>query len=170
MDTMETFSLDPRRWRVGYLFSRNPLLRGSDRLEVLAVVFAVAVSLLALPIAAAKGTDVYQAHRALYAEQAQAGYRAPVRAAQPTSPAPLAADQDLGDPSIDGAGISVSRPTPKWQAGYDAVESVVMIEGLALVTMAALIATTRWLLCCIRYSQWNRALKSVLGDDGSRNH
>ena len=70
---MQTFSLDPRRWPVGLLFSRSPLVRRSDRLEVLAIAFALAISLLALPIVAAIATDVHQAHRGIYAEQAQTG-------------------------------------------------------------------------------------------------
>ena len=70
---MQTFSLDPRRWPVGFLLSRSPLVRRSDRLEVLALAFALAISLLALPIVATIGTDVHQAHRGVYAEQARTG-------------------------------------------------------------------------------------------------
>lgn len=111
METMETFSLDPPRWRVGLLFSRNPLLRRSDRLEVIGIVFAVAISLLALPVVAAKGTDVYQAHRMFYAERARSRHLKPISAPATSSSglAPTDQPQDMapagetvaGDDSAD---------------------------------------------------------------------
>jgi hypothetical protein len=67
---MDTFTVGLPRWLV-VLFSRNPLIRMSDRVDVLAVVLTVAVSLLSMPIAAAVGTAVYESRSSLYAEQAQ---------------------------------------------------------------------------------------------------
>ena len=85
---MQTFSLDPRRWPVGFLLSRSPLVRRSDRLEVLALAFALAISLLALPIVATIGTDVHQTHRGIYAEQAQTRHRASIPTQGSTNVAP----------------------------------------------------------------------------------
>lgn len=67
---MDTFTLRLPRWLV-VLFSRNPLIRVSDRIETLVVVSAVVVSLLAMPIAAAVGTAVYDSRSRVNAEQAQ---------------------------------------------------------------------------------------------------
>jgi hypothetical protein len=47
-----------------------PLTRASDRLPALLLVFAVAVSLISLPIAAAVGTAVHDSRSRVYAEQA----------------------------------------------------------------------------------------------------
>ena len=88
-DGVQTFSLDPRRWPVGFLFSRSPLVRRSDRLEVLAIAFALAISLLALPIVATIATDVHQAHRGIYAEQSRSRHRAWVPTQGSTNVAPL---------------------------------------------------------------------------------
>lgn len=30
---MDTFTLDPRCWRIGRIFGRNPLIRRADRIE-----------------------------------------------------------------------------------------------------------------------------------------
>lgn len=67
---METFTVGWPRWLV-VLFSRNPLIRISDRVEVLALVFTVVVSLLAAPIGAAVGTAIHDSRSRHYAEQAQ---------------------------------------------------------------------------------------------------
>ena len=69
---MDTFTVRSPRWLVVRLFGRNPLIRISDRIEALALVLVVVVSLLALPIGAAVGTAVYDSRSRLYAEQAQA--------------------------------------------------------------------------------------------------
>lgn len=52
---METFMLDPRCWRVARVFGRNPLLRRADRTEAVVVLIALAVSLVAIPIAGVAG-------------------------------------------------------------------------------------------------------------------
>ncbi|OBK16902.1 Rv1733c family protein [Mycobacterium asiaticum] len=69
----ETFTMGPPRWfRV--LFSRNPLIRRSDRIEALALALAVVVTLLAAPVAAAVGTAIYDSRSRSYAEQAQSRF------------------------------------------------------------------------------------------------
>jgi hypothetical protein len=68
---IDTFSVRLPRWRFVRLFGRNPLIRLSDRVEALVLVFAVALSLLAIPVAAAVGTAVYDSRQSVYAEQAQ---------------------------------------------------------------------------------------------------
>src|SRR6476469_8095277 len=67
---MDTFTLRLPRWPVLLrLAGRDPLVRTTDRIEALVVVLAVVVSLLAIPIAAAVGTAVYDSRRQAYAEQ-----------------------------------------------------------------------------------------------------
>ena len=67
---MDTFTVGFPRW-LAVLFSRNPLIRLSDRIEVLALVLVVVVSLLSVPIGAAVGTAVYDSRSRVYAEQAK---------------------------------------------------------------------------------------------------
>ena len=58
------------RWRLAQALARNPLVRTSDRIEVAVMALAVAVSLVAMPVALAIGTAVHDEHaRAYTAEQ-----------------------------------------------------------------------------------------------------
>lgn len=68
---MQDFIFGATRWRVIRAFGRNPLVRVSDRIEAMVVVSAVAVSLLATPVAGAIGTAVYDARSRTYAEEVQ---------------------------------------------------------------------------------------------------
>jgi hypothetical protein len=181
---MQTFSLDPRRWPVGLLFSRSPLVRRSDRLEVLAIAFALAISLLALPIVATIATDVHQAHRGIYAEQARTRQRASNPTQGSTNVAPPSGHPARGarrwvrnatpqgspvEQWVDEAGKWVAPPAPLSRAAYDAVGMAIALEGLVVTTAAALVVATRWQLCRIRYSQWDRELGRVLSG-GGRGH
>ncbi len=65
MDTIVTRSAR-RLWR---LFTRNALVRTSDRVESVVSILAVALVLLALPLAGAIGTAVHDSHSADYQEQ-----------------------------------------------------------------------------------------------------
>lgn len=71
-DELETFAVPARMpGPLGRLFGRNPLVRTTDRVEALLLVLAFAVSILALPLAAAVGTAVHESRARVYAEQAQ---------------------------------------------------------------------------------------------------
>ena len=52
------------------VFRRNPLVRRSDRIEVLVLGFAVLVTVVAIPVAGAIGTFVHDARTRVYAEEA----------------------------------------------------------------------------------------------------
>ena len=175
---MDTYSLDPRGWRVLFLFRRSPLVRRSDRIEVLVVALAVAVSLLAVPFIATIATDVYQDHRGVYAEQVGTSRHALTPRPQSTNVASASLYQvrlggSLGPNVIrqrivarswvDDAGDWVTAPTASSQAAYDAVGTAALGEGLAVTIAAALVVGTRWQLGRIRDSQWDRELRSVLG-------
>ncbi len=71
-DELETFDIPARMPRLfARLFGRNPLVRTTDRIEALLLVLVFAISILALPVAAAVGTAVHQSRSRFYAEQAQ---------------------------------------------------------------------------------------------------
>ena len=65
---LDTFTVRLPRWRFARLFGFNPLVRVRDRVEALVVVLAVVVMLLAVPIAAAVGTAVYDSRSRQYAD------------------------------------------------------------------------------------------------------
>ena len=69
-DVMQTFTIGVgHRWWTGS-FRRNPLVRGSDRIEVLVLGFAVLFIVVAIPVAGAIGTFVHDARTRVYAEEA----------------------------------------------------------------------------------------------------
>ena len=68
---MQTFTIGlGRGWWVR-LLGRNPLVRSSDRIEVMVLSLAVLLTVVAVPIAGAIGTFVYDAHTRVYAQEAQ---------------------------------------------------------------------------------------------------
>jgi hypothetical protein len=68
---MDTFTLDPRCWRIRRIFGRNPLLRRADRIEALVMLVAHLVSLVAIPVAGVAGAVVYGARDSRYAQEAR---------------------------------------------------------------------------------------------------
>ena len=67
---MQTFTIGlGHRWWI-QVFRRNPLVRRSDRIEVLVLGFAVLLTVVAIPVAGAIGTFVHDARTRVYAEEA----------------------------------------------------------------------------------------------------
>jgi hypothetical protein len=193
---METFTFDPRRWWIGRLFARNPLLRRTDRTEALAIVLAIGLSLLGVPAAGAVGTDVYTARSSRYAHEAQT--RHPVSATV-TEAAAATASSDTGtvdgqarwqtdrathtasfeslvpvkvgdrvDIWVDGNGNEVDPPTPTSRAGFDAINVAAPIELVVVAASVALVAATRWWLDRIRNARWENDLKALAGGGDGR--
>lgn len=67
---MDTYTVRLPRW-LHRPRDPNPLRPATDRFNRLALVLAVAVALLAAPLALGVGAAVYESHRQMYAEQAQ---------------------------------------------------------------------------------------------------
>ena len=175
---METFALDPRQWRIARVFSTNPLVRRTDRVEALALLTAMVVSLIAIPVAAVVATTVYEAHRQMYADEARA--RHPVAAATATRPAPDAGrvvfvlrsqpprTADAEQIWVDDNGNRVPAPTPLSRAQFDAASVMVAVGAGAFGLTTALVTATRWRLDRVRALQSDRELGSLLDDGGGR--
>ena len=67
---MDTFTLDPRCWRIGRIFGRNPLIRRADRIEALVTLVALIVSLVVIPVAGVAAMLVYDVRDSRYAQEA----------------------------------------------------------------------------------------------------
>jgi hypothetical protein len=80
---MQAFTFDARRWRIIRAFGSSPLIRISDRIEAILIVSAVAISLLAAPVAGAIGTAVYDARSRTYSDEAHT--RRPISATVTTT-------------------------------------------------------------------------------------
>lgn len=185
---METFTVPlPRRVFVR-LFGRNPLIRNTDRLEALILVFAVAMSLIAVPIGAAVGTAVHDSRSRLYAEQVQT--RRPVTATvtgeshprrnleSPTVTVPArwfaAGAEHTGDATapltakigddieiwVDDEGLPVARPLNNARDEALAV-AVATWWAVSLLTVA-LFARARITLDRLRYDRWQQSFDRLV--------
>ena len=189
---METFTFDPRCWRVARIFGRNPLLRRTDRVEALITVVAVLVTLMAIPVAGVLGAATYGARDRLYTQEAQGRHlvaakvddaragdwgttlvqvRWPVAAGQRTGSMQLPAGVKSGDSVriwLDKDGEPSFPPTPASHAVADAIGTAVAISLLVGFVMASLVVAARSWLDRARAAQWDRAI-TCLVDDGRTN-
>lgn len=185
---MQAFTFSPTRWRTIRAFGANPLVRVSDRIEAVVVVSAVALSLLALPVAGAIGTAVYDARSRIYAEEAHA--RHPIRAIVTTTRNSAAVARPylnttivhtrwraagiehvgtfrseravtVGDQIgiwVNDTGEGVGPPTPASQAAVEAVWVAVPLWLMVIGAATALVAVVRWRLDCRHDSDWEREI------------
>ena len=72
---METFTLDPRRWRVARIVGRNPLLRRTDRVEALVVLATLLASIALVPISGVVGAVTYGHRQSVYTQEAHERHR-----------------------------------------------------------------------------------------------
>jgi len=177
---------------------RNPLVRTSDRIELLIVAFGVLIALVATACAGALGTAVYDVRSRGYLAEAQTRHTVIARAAEDgttvvrlrshavtvvdarwqvdgtehtgglTTDGPVKA----GDPLviwIDSDGHRVDAPTPTSQAGVDAVGVAYAAWQAALFLIAGLVCWGRSCLDRRRISGWERELRSLVYGGGTGN-
>ena len=68
---MQSFAIRPMTWPVLRLFSRNPLIRTSDRIETAVVTLAVLLVVIATACAGVVGTIIHDNQTQKYLQQAQ---------------------------------------------------------------------------------------------------
>jgi hypothetical protein len=104
---MESFVIRRRTWAVLRLFSHDPLVRTSDRIEAAVVTLAALVVVIAAACAGALGTMVHDARAQMYIEQAKT--RHPVVA--------IAVEDSKKTITPEAApGTTGSRVYARWQA------------------------------------------------------
>ena len=160
---MLTFTVDPHRWFQVHTLSRNPLVRGTDRLEALIIVLAILVSLLAVQIAGAVGTAVYDARRAQYLTE--------VRTQHASDPITNSQATVVGVRGVRASSETnlVSPPTSTAGAAADGVGTGTALLLGVVAALAALVALTHLRLSRIRNAAWERELRSLANEDGGRN-
>jgi len=186
---MDTFTFDPRFWRIGRIFGGNPLLRRTDRIEALVTLIAVLVALMGVSVAGVVGTVVYGARDGRYVQEARERHavtatvtgidssdaavvqaRWPAAAGERTGVALLATAAKVGDRVkiwVDQDGNPAAPPTPTWHAVADAVGVAEAVAILVVVGMTLLVSCVRSRLDRARDAQWECELRS-LEDDGGR--
>lgn len=188
---METFTLDPRRWRIARIFGHNPLLRRSDRIEAAVVVLALVAALVAVPVAGVVGAVVYGARAHLYLQESYerhlvTGTVADARRADPGTTVvqarwPATVGERTGtlrlstpvkpgesiDFWVDIDGNPSPPPTPAWHAVADGAATAATVSLLVGVGLTSLVAAARSRLDRARDAQWEREIR-CLADDGGR--
>jgi hypothetical protein len=188
---METYVLDPRCWRIGRIFCRNPLLRRTDRIEALVTLVALIVSLIAIPVAGVAAAVVYGARNSQYTQEEHQRHavtatitdagtgrstatvvqaRWPVAAGERTGALELITAGKAGDRIklwVDKNGNPVAAPTPPWRAVSDGVATALAILLSVGLWLTFLVTSARSRLDRARDAQWEREIR-CLQEDGGR--
>ena len=193
---MESFLIRPMTWPVLRIFSRNPLVRTSDRIEAAVTTLAGLLVVVAAACAGVLGTMIHDAETQNYLEQARTRHAVVANAVDDSKPvgspettaftvhaqwqlngidhaAVIAWEYAVkaGDPLqiwVDGDGNRVDQPTPIARADIDAL--TVAVVGWSIVASAAalVVATVRAHVNRMRDAQWEREIRSLVEDDGGR--
>jgi len=190
---METFVLDPRCWRNGRLFGRNPLIRRADRLEALLMVVAMVVSLVAIPVAGVLAATVYGGREAQYIQEAHDRHAVTatvtnanidgaattvVRAKWAAAAGERTGTLQLGTAAKAGERIKiwvgsdgnpVAPPTPRWHALTAAVATALATLLIVGFWLTFLVTEVRLWLEQARDAQWERELRCLQEDGGRTN-
>jgi hypothetical protein len=175
---------------------RNPLVRTSDRIELLIIALGVLISLVATAFAGALGTAVHDARSHVYLAEAQTRHtviataiadsttalgvrdnavarvdaRWQVDGAEHTDGFTIDGLVKTGDPLtiwVDRDGNRVDAPTPTSQAGVDAVGVAWAAWQTVIFTLTGLVCWGRSVLDRRRMSGWERDLRSLVYGGGS---
>ena len=184
-------------WWVLRACGRNPLVRGTDRVELLIIALGIFVVVVAAACAGALGTAVHDARSRVYVAQAQTRHAVTaiatedstlvLRVDDSTATRVNARWQDngtehtgslnwdhavkTGDPLtiwVDGNGDRVDAPAPTSQAGADAVGVAYAAWQTVAVTVIGLVCWGRRRLDRRRDSAWERDIRCLIDDDGGR--
>ena len=196
---MESFTIGVRcPWWIQALGRSNPLVRCSDRIEALVLVFAVVLSVVALPVAGAVGTYVHEERSLRYIEAAQTRHEVLATATEAGQIVPelrtvsFAAEAvwsegglphravvpwsdraKIGDRQtiwVNNQGDYVGPPASSGQAAGEAVAIALAVWLGVVGVSAAAVHLIRRRLNHWRHAQWDRELNISRDNDGWKKH
>jgi hypothetical protein len=185
-------------WLLRACRRRNPLVRTSDRVELLIIALGVLIAMVATACAGALGTAVHEARSHVYLAEAQTRHTLIARAAEDsttvvgfrhyavtvvhaqwqvdgiehTDGLTIDGRVKTGDPLliwVDRNGNRVDAPTPTAQAGVDAVGVAYAAWQAVLLIVTGLVRWARSRLDRRRFSGWERDLRILVYGGGSGN-
>lgn len=193
---MQSFVIRPMTWPALRLFSRNPLIRTSDRIETAVVTLAVILVVIATACAGVLGTIIHDNQTQKYLEQARTRHAVVAMAiddSQPAVPPETTAftvqarwrlngidHTDLlgwnssakaGEPLqiwVDDNGQRVEQPSPVERAAVDALSAAVIGWLIVVAAAAQVVVLVRAHATRIRNAQWERDIRCLIDDDGGR--
>ena len=186
-----------RGWWLLRACGRNPLVRGSDRLELLIIALGILIVLVAAACAGALGTAVHDARSRVYIAQAQTRHAVIARATEDSTIVMRVHDSTAtmvnarwqvngtehterlnwdhavktGDPLmiwVNRDGDRVDALAPTSRAGRDAVGVAYAAWQTVALAVAAFVCWGRSRLDRRRDSAWERDIRCLIDDDGGR--
>jgi hypothetical protein len=177
---------------------RNPLVRGTDRLELLIIVVGILVVLVSAACAGALGTAVHDARSRVYLAQAQTRHTVTATATKESTLVLRVDDSTAttvsarwqvngtehtstlnwdhaiktGDPLtiwVDRNGDRVEAPVRTSQAGADAVGVAYAVWQTVALAVAGFVCWVRRSLDRRRDSAWERDIRCLIDDGGRTN-
>jgi hypothetical protein len=193
---MERNAIRPKTLPVLRLFSRDPLVRASSRMEAALVTLVVSVVVLAAACAGVLGTLIYRAETQNYREQVQTRHAVVATAVDnsktPISPDTTAVTVDArweangithtgaigwddavkaGDRLqiwVDADGNPVARPTPPDLAGPEAVIAAIAAWFVMVLAAVPVLALVRANARDKREAQWDSDIRRLIEDSDGR--
>jgi len=193
---MENFAIRPMTWPVLQLFSRNPLIRTSDRIQSAVTTLAVLVVIVAAGFAAILGMTIRDNETQNYLEQARTRHAVVAKAIEDSNPAilpdrtaftvyarwnvngvehskVLAWEHAVkaGDSLqiwTDDNGNRVDRPTPLMVAAKKALAIALVGWLIVAAAVAQVVMILRAHMNRMRNVHWERELRSLVDGEGGR--
>ena len=193
---MESFVIRPMTWPGLRLFSRNPLVRASDRIESAVIAFALSLVVIATAGAGIFGTAVYDAKTRAYSEQTQTRHAVVAMAVEDSEPAVspettaftvqarwrlngvdhadlLGWNSDVKAGAlltiwVDDHGKRVEQPSPVERAAVDALSAAVVGWLIVVAAAVQVVMVVRAHASRMRDAQWERDIRCLIDDDGGR--
>jgi hypothetical protein len=193
---MQNFEIRPMTRRAFRIFSSNPLIRTSDRIESAALVLAVLVLIIAGACAGVLGLMVHDTETQNYLAQARTRHAVVATAVDDSEPAispkPTASTLHArwqlngisridavvwdhavkaGEPLqiwVDDNGNRVDQPTPLAVADMDAVTVAFAVWLIVAFAAGLVVAAAGTHAAYLRDAQWEQDIRCLVGDDGGR--
>ena len=193
---MQSFVIRPMTWPVLRLFSRNPLVRTSDRIESAIIAVALLLVVIATACAGVVGTAVYDAKAQLYRGQAQTRHAIVATAVTDSEPAvspetmafTVQARWRLSDIDhvdligwnnsvkageqltiwVDDLGNRAEKPSPVERAAIDALSAAVVGWLIVIAATAQVVVVVRAHTSRMRDAQWERDIRCLVDEDNGR--
>ena len=193
---MQTFSLSLASWW-HHLLARNPLVRGSDRIEAVAVLLIVVVGILVIPLAGAAGTAVFDERTHAFAADRLTRHQVEATATRDSTASLEAYEKPFltqihwqyaggthtdemrtermkaGDPLpiwVDAAGNRSAEPLSDKDAAAAAIVAALALWAAVVGSATAVWAGLRHRLIRLRYADWDRELDDLAGNGRANNN
>ena len=195
---MDSFVVRPATWPIVRIFSRNPLMRSSDRIEAAIVPVAAFLVIAAIAGAGVLGTLAHDVESRRYQDDAKERHSLMATAVEDSTPEnstepaaskvvirwqadgfshtdSLTLDQSVKATAplqiwVDKTGNRVEAPTPPALAGANAVLTAAVAWWVIFLASALTVGAVRSRIEKMRDAQWDRSIRLLLdGEDGRTN-